>query len=229
MHLSAVDDVVSWLVEHSTGVRSTLWSRAAAALDVHCMLEVGVWKGEFAAHMLRSCPAIDTYHMIDPWRHLDDWNKPFNRDQAEFESIYREAMTRTAFAAERRRVHRGTTAEVVSALPNASLDLAYIDGDHTLRGIAVDLLRVWPKVRPGGILGGDDYTRTIWQHGEAFEPSLVCPFASHFAEGVGAPMVILAGNQFAIVKPEQPGDRFTIVDTTGLYRERALLRQVRRR
>lgn len=57
-------------------------------------------------------------------------------------------------------------------------------------------------------MGGDDYTRTIWQHADNFEPSLVCPFAAYFAESQGAPLVILPDSQFAIIKPVQPGVRF---------------------
>ena len=76
---------------------------------------------------------------------------------------------------------------MIDEISDESLDLAYIDGDHTLRGIAIDFIRTFPKIRPGGILGGDDYTRTIWQHADNFKPRLVCPFAAYFAESQGAP------------------------------------------
>ena len=50
--------------------------------------EIGVWRGEFAEHILRRCPSIEHYYMVDPWRHLDDWNKPANVSDPEFDQIF---------------------------------------------------------------------------------------------------------------------------------------------
>jgi hypothetical protein len=168
--------------------------------------------------------------MLDPWRHLDDWNKPSNHpDQSTFDQIYEQALARTDFARARRMVLRGKTTEVINEIPKESLDIAYVDGDHSLRGITIDLIRSYPKVRPGGLLAGDDYCPTIWQHEERFEPTLVFPFAAHFAESVGAPIVVLPYNQFAIVKPLRAGDFFRMIETTGNYGARDLLPQIAKR
>lgn len=166
--------------------------------------------------------------MLDPWRHLDDWNKPSNVDQPSFDDIYSLAMARTDFARERRIVLRGMTTEMIDEISDESLDIAYIDGDHTLRGIAIDLIRTYPKIRPGGILGGDDYTATICQHADNFEPTLVCPFATYFAESQGTPIVILPHTQSAIIKPSKPGCYFRLIDTTQSYGARSLLPQIKR-
>ena len=138
-------------------------------------------------------------------------------------------MASTDFARDRRVVLRGTTTEVIDEIDDESLDVAYVDADHTLRGIAIDLIRTYPKVRRGGILGGDDYTTTIWQHAETFEPTLVCPFAAYFAESQGASIVILPHSQFAIVKPSEAGDRFRVIDTTQAYGPLSLLPHVGKR
>jgi hypothetical protein len=209
--------------------REDLWSQIVQQMNASAFLELGVWRGAFAEHILRHCPSITRYYMLDPWRHLDDWNKPANVDQSTFEEIFSLAMSRTDFCGDRRIVLRGKTAELIDRVPHAGLDVAYIDGDHTLRGIAIDLICTYPKVRPGGILGGDDYTPTIWQHAENFEPSLVCPFAAYFAESQAAPFVILPHNQFAIIKPAKPGHDFRVIDTTQSYGPRSLLHQIDKR
>jgi len=209
--------------------RQDLWAQILNKIEAKTVLELGVWKGEFAAHLLQHCPTIERYYMLDPWRHLDHWNKPANVDQQMFGAIYDEAMARTDFARERRVILRGTTLEMIDRIPDTALDAAYIDGDHTLRGISIDLIRSYTKIRPGGILGGDDYTPSIWQHAENFEPSLVCPFAAYFAESQGAHLVILPHNQFAIIKPTNMDSRFRVTDTTQSYGERSLLSQVRKR
>lgn len=77
---------------------------------------------------------------------------------------------------------RGRKSEV--ELPQ--VDFTYVDGDHTLRGIAIDLIRAWPKTR---WLGGDDFGG-VWGHGRSYEPNMVFPFAAHFAEAAAAPFEV---------------------------------------
>lgn len=190
------------------------------------MLELGVWRGEFARHILEHCPSIRRYYMMDPWTHLSHWNKPWNVEQAEFDKVYDEAIESTDFAAERRIVFRGQTVEVIEKIPDGSLDFVYIDADHTLRGISIDMIRTYPKVRIGGVIGGDDYSQSIWQHDDRFEPTLVCPFAAYFAESIGAPLVIFPQNQFAMIKPDGFGTDYRIVDTTNRYGPPVLRPQV---
>jgi hypothetical protein len=210
--------------------RADIWVSCVNKIDARTILELGVWKGEFAEILLKACPAIERFYLIDPWRNLDTWNKPWNVDDEKFRAVYEEALNRTRIGGDRCVRLRGTTMEVIDRIPDGSLDLGYVDGDHTLRGISIDLVKAYPKIRPGGILGGDDYTPTIWQHSEQFEPSLVCPFAAYFAESQNAPLVILPFSQFAILKPlKDEVSSFQIIDTTGCYGHRNLISQVKKR
>lgn len=199
--------------------RFALWAQVIADREAHTIAEIGVYRGVFTEAMLVGCPGITTYYLIDPWRHLDDWNKPLNNDDAAFQEAYDEVMTRTAPWESKRVILRGRTTEVVDSIPDGSLDVAYIDGDHTLRGISIDLIRMWQKLRSGGVLGGDDFTQTIWQHGRRFEPTLVFPFAVFFAEAVGAPIVALPHSQYLIRKLDTG---FSFRDPTGQYGDRTL-------
>jgi predicted O-methyltransferase YrrM len=52
---------------------------------------------------------------------------------------------------------RKTSMEAVSDFADDSLDFVYIDGDHRFRYIAEDLCEWYLKVKPGGIISGDDY------------------------------------------------------------------------
>lgn len=209
----------------NASTRVEFWTQFVQSTRIARMAEVGVFKGDFAAQLLKACPSIEQYFMIDPWRHLDDWNKPANRDDNTFEAFYAEAMTKTDFAADKRIVLRGTTTQVIDQIAAESLDFIYIDGDHTLRGIAIDLIRCFEKVSVGGWIGGDDLSRTIWQHNTAFEPTLVFPFAVYFAEAVGAPICALPYKQFVIHKTAESA--FAFVDFTGHYRQTGLREQFR--
>jgi hypothetical protein len=200
--------------------RLDLWVKWLHSGNVRVMLEVGVWKGDFAKEVLQQCAFITQYRMIDPWASLPDWNKPTNVKPEMFDRIYAEAMEKTAFASKKLVVHRGRTKEVIGEIPDESVDFAYIDGDHTLRGITIDLIKVLPKIKEGGFIGGDDFSKTPWQHDSRFEPTLVCPFSVYFAEAMNLPFAALPFDQFLMQKRADAS--FSFADTTGNYSDLSL-------
>jgi len=210
-------------IARASSDRFDLWTRFLNRIEARRVAEIGVYRGAYAQRVLDACPALETYYMIDPWRHLDDWNKPANRGDDTFERFYAETMDKTSAHDAKRVVLRGRTTEVIDQIPDGSLDFAYIDGDHTLRGISIDLLAVLPKVRDGGWIGGDDFARSIWQHGADFEPTLVFPFAVYFAEATGTRIYGLPRKQFLI---ERGADAFEFVDLTGKYGKLDLASQI---
>jgi len=179
------------------------------------MAEIGVQKGLFSAAMLRGCSGLRRYYMVDPWRHLENWNKPSNRAAEVHEEFYAEMLRNTEQFATKRVILRGTTTEVMDQIADAELDFAYIDGDHTLKGITIDLARVWPKIRVGGFIGGDDFCASIWQHDLRFEPTLVFPYAVYFAEAQSARIYALPYSQFLIEK--KPCSGYELIDLAGCY------------
>jgi Methyltransferase domain len=207
----------------STRSRIDLWVDFVHRVQVRKMVEIGVYRGDFAAALLERCAGIGEYYMIDPWRHLDDWNKPANQDDTVFERFFEETRAKTAFAEQRRIILRGKTTDVVDEIRDSELDFAYIDGDHTLRGIAIDLLRIYPKVKPEGFIGGDDFTPSIWEHKTSFEPTLVFPFAVYFAEAVGATIYSLPHSQFCLQKTETK--KFSFLDLNRQYGDTGLQSQ----
>jgi hypothetical protein len=70
------------------------------------MTEIGVYRGDFAAFVLQRCPSLSTYYMIDPWRHLNDWNKPVNHDDSVLGAYLEETKAKTNFAADKRIILR---------------------------------------------------------------------------------------------------------------------------
>lgn len=184
----------------NSGNRFHFWKSFINFNVIKNMLEVGVWKGEFAKHILGKCSSVEKYYMIDPWRNLENWNKPSNVDNETFEKIYDEAILETDFSKHKRIVLRGTTKEVIDKIPDNSLDFAYIDGDHTLRGITIDLIKVYPKIKNGGWIGGDDLHNNVFHHGNDYAPTMVFPFALYFSESMGDVFFKTKHNQFLIRK-----------------------------
>lgn len=128
------------------------------------MAEIGVWKGDLAQAVLNYVPNVERYILVDPWRNLPDWNKPLNKSDIEFDAVRAEALSKVAPFQQKVVELRASTKEARAQIADGSLDLVYIDGDHTLRGITIDLISLLPKVRPGGFIVGDDFSKTIWQH-----------------------------------------------------------------
>jgi hypothetical protein len=208
--------------EMVSGVKSRfqLWSQILRHANVQTMAEVGVWKGEFAKQILEQTESIRRYYMIDPWANLPDWNKPANVKSEVFEDIYAEAMRNTEFASSKIEVLRGRTNEVIDNIEDDSLDFAYIDGDHTLRGITIDLIKILPKIKDNGLIGGDDFINNPWQHHVRFEPTLVCPYSIYFAEAMDFPFIAMPFGQFLIQKSDS--ESFSFVDTTGKHQDLSL-------
>ncbi len=221
-------DNCSGLVEEcleSSTSRMEFWVRFIKLAKIRRIAEVGVYRGDYASAVLAQCDGIQEYYMVDPWRHLDDWNKPANKSDALFEEYLLEAKSKTEFAGRKRIILRGKTTEVIDQIPDGSLDFCYIDGDHTLKGITIDLIRVYPKIREGGWIGGDDFTKSIWEHRSEYEPTLVFPYSVYFSEAVGVPIYGLPYSQFLVEKRSH--ESFSFVDCTrGVYSNLSLKEQL---
>jgi hypothetical protein len=206
------------------GSRENLWVDFINSFGLQEIAEIGVYRGDFAQVLLRRCEGLTRYYMIDPWKHLADWNKPSNHTDVQLEAYYRESLAKTDFAAGKRVVLRGKTTDVIGQIADETLDFAYVDGDHTLKGITIDLISVYPKVKVGGYLTGDDFSSSIWQHQTAFEPTLVFPLSVYFAEAVGATIFALPHSQFCLQKGAER--HFSFVDLTGEYGDTSLRNHV---
>ena len=142
MTFEELNQVVKKSIANSSN-RFDLWSKLLNGTNLKTICEIGVWKGDFAKYLLDNVKNVDEYIFIDPWRNLTSWNKPANRSNLEFEEIRREAFSKNEKYKDKIRELRMTTKEAAKELNIESIDFAYIDGDHTLRGITIDLNMVF--------------------------------------------------------------------------------------
>jgi hypothetical protein len=123
--------------------------------------EIGVWEGQFSKRILEICePAC--LHLIDPWQYMPEFaNTGFGRKKNEnlMDVKYQEVVDMFRDDA-RVVIHRATSEEALSALPDGSLDWVYIDGNHNEPFVGNDLRLSLQKLKPNGIISGDDYN---WQ------------------------------------------------------------------
>ena len=165
---------------------------------------MGTWKGNFAARILATVKPR-TLHLVDPWQFQPEedyaaacYGGRATGGQAELDSIYEDVLAR--FSKEISEgmvvVHRMTSEEAaVGRFDDDSLDWVYIDGDHHYDSVKGDLALWYPKVRPGGLLTGDDLgTGKWWEDG-------VARAVAEFSSGPDAPTLTVHGSQFCFRKP----------------------------
>jgi hypothetical protein len=140
--------------------------------QVGSMVELGVWEGEFAAF----CEATlkpQHYTLIDFWRYdrysfvLEDapqmrelrrtYDAYFQGDPARaLEDAYLKVQARFA-EKPNVAVMRADVAEAAQRFADGSLDLIYLDANHTYEYVLRDLLLWFPKLRPGGLFACNDF------------------------------------------------------------------------
>jgi Methyltransferase domain len=132
--------------------------------------EIGVWKGDFSRVLLDHVQPKEL-HLIDPWRFFDDpdhagsfYGGAVAKGQGDMDAIYESVVAR--FDREINcgvvRVHREMSVDAATAFDDASFDWVYVDGDHTYDAVKSDLELYRPKVKPGGLICGDDYGSDRW-------------------------------------------------------------------
>lgn len=118
--------------------------------------EVGAGRGEFASLLLKHWNG-KRLHLIDPWGLGGNRNSQSNESEEERRIAYRECVRRTVRWDSRVLMHRAFSEQAAMMFTERSLDFVRIDGDPSYEGTSRDIKIWWPKVKPGGLLLGNNY------------------------------------------------------------------------
>jgi SAM-dependent methyltransferase len=142
------------------------------------IVEVGVWKGLSLSSILDICKSNNNeLYAIDAWL-------PVENDPALSESRTRDIFSifktnlKLLGHSDTVRVIRKRSLEAADDFSDNSLDLVFIDADHSYNAVIADIRKWWDKLKPGGILCGHDFT---------------------FKEGVCRAVTVLFHNSFELV------------------------------
>ena len=115
-------------------------------------VEIGVYRGIFARHNLRTWTG--NYTMIDYWG-----KRPHDRIDNNMNNQVNRALAEQNVAPYAGRIEMVKSLSVPAAsLYNAEhFDWIYVDALHTYEAVLADVRAWWPKLRHGGLLSGDDY------------------------------------------------------------------------
>ncbi len=119
--------------------------------------EIGVWDGGFSEEILRITEP-KTLHLIDPWLFQPEFsNSAFGREARRdtMDQQYR-GVARKFKGDKRVVIHRAMSDAALTTFADGLLDWVYIDGNHNYEVVLNDLQMCLSKVKPDGIISGDD-------------------------------------------------------------------------
>lgn len=119
-------------------------------------VEIGVAKGEFSEKIIADHTTkligIDSYKPYPGYR---DYTLPQTFANLKNEMLKRVGNNHNFSLLE------GWSTQYFQIFADESLDFVYIDGNHSYEYVKSDIEAWWPKVKPGGILCGDDYAGPV--------------------------------------------------------------------
>ena len=128
-------------------------------------VEVGVFRGGFSNWVLSNWPACTKYYMVDLWSAQDNYRQMDNATTSKNLERMEEARRNVARFVTKAVLVRKSSVEAAAQFEDASIDFVYLDARHTYDAVMEDLEAWWPKVRPGGIVAGEDYmdSEEVWR------------------------------------------------------------------
>ena len=136
--------------------------------DGMIMVELGSWKGQSAALIATELKNQNKkgvrFFCVDTW-------KGTSEDEHGDDKWVKEGKLFEKFTDNLKEVSdyyiplRMTTERASHLFPDQSVDICYVDADHSYDGVYKDLETWTPKIKPGGIISGHDYdpTGNAWQ------------------------------------------------------------------
>lgn len=126
--------------------------------------EVGVFVGALSRYLLDQRHDMHLI-MVDDWAPTDAQPTAY-KETGDRHALQTEDECRHFRLTAKRNVHRHKhritilnmrSSDAAKQIEDGSLDLVFLDADHSEEGLAADLIDWEPKVKPGGWIGGHDF------------------------------------------------------------------------
>lgn len=148
--------------------------------DYRTIVEIGVFGGEGSAAILAKVKNLEHLYAIDPYMQdlMNEGRKYWRASQENTDELYERVKAR--FEDESRiTLIRKKSHEAIDDIPE--VDFIYLDGSHSYRVVKEDIRLYWEKVKPGGMLAGDDcHRRSVRKAVDEFGGCTLIPWRNGF-------------------------------------------------
>jgi hypothetical protein len=115
------------------------------------IVEIGSWKGQSTKVLLDASQGV--VHAVD---HFNGSPTDESKGFAQVQDVYAQFLENVGHY-ENLKVHRMSSMDAVSEFEDGSIDMVWIDADHSHEGCSKDIDAWLPKVKNGGLICGHDY------------------------------------------------------------------------
>ncbi len=116
--------------------------------------EIGTAYGAFA-HEILARTNLTKLSCVDPWIGYDEFADGLN-DPDLLDRMFLHAAASLSQFGNRVELIRSFSLEAADKFADGSLDFVYVDGNHKSAFVHADLTAWWPKLKPTGVMFGDD-------------------------------------------------------------------------
>src|SRR5690242_6325188 len=137
-------------------------AQVARARPGAVFVEIGAWKGRSTAYMaveiINSGKPIEFY-TVDQWLGVEE--PEYRRDPDVVAGrLFSTFLGNIAAVRDHVVPLHGSSTAAATRFADRSIDFVYLDADHAYAAVKADLAAWWPKLRPGGVIAGDDWCYT---------------------------------------------------------------------
>lgn len=139
------------------------YRKVSANTDYKVYVEVGVWKGHslsFLAQELKPRKGEVKIYGVDLFENTYKWDNPEQQDLRQQVPYIYEIYNKVLEAADVRDDIidlKGISWEMADQFEDGTVDMVFIDADHSYESVVKDISAWLPKIRKGGIISGHDY------------------------------------------------------------------------
>lgn len=135
---------------------------------VNTSVEVGAYRGDFSAEMISALQPVE-HIAVDQYKwseHMISAPGPEFQNQQTLNTLAQQVSNRMQGLGHK--LIRGSSVDVAMGFDDETLDVVYLDGDHTYDGVNFDIQAWLPKVKSGGYICGHDYCEGTTGGGYAY-------------------------------------------------------------
>lgn len=122
------------------------------------MIEIGAYTGE-STQIFASTGIFSEINVIEPFKFNESFNNTSIEDIQKWNKVEEEFKNNTRFFNNVNLI-KDYSHNVSTIFADKSVDLVYIDGDHSYEAVNKDIELYLPKIKQGGILAGHDYSKS---------------------------------------------------------------------